>query len=408
MSVMSKPRIALSAFAAILGAVVILQGMAGADDWPRWRGVNGDGISAEAGWDVSAFKGQMKPLWTQNVSSGYSAASVVGDKLYTMGNQDGKDYIGCLDVEKGTVLWSYSYDCKGGDYPGPRATPAVDGDRLYTFSNRGDLVCLTTGGEKVWKLNVGERAGAKNITWGYSGSPLVVGDLVVVNAGTSGAAFNKETGADAWKSPAGQGGYATPVAYELDGVKCIAIFSKSAVCGVEAATGKMLWSYPWETRHNVNAPDPIIFDHYVFVTSGYGRGCGLIDIAGNKAKKVWENNEIAAHFSSCVYIDGYIYGIDGNTGKGKLKCIDAMTGNRKWEHDTGFGALIAVDGKLIVQNERGSVFVAAVDPAGYKELAKGMTFDPKRSHIWTAPVLANGRYYVRADDGNVACFPVTK
>lgn len=393
---------------AVFTAIVVLFGafgpVASAEDWPRWRGPNGDGISKETSWSVDALKSGPTMLWGQNVSAGYSAVAVAGDRLYTMGNADGKDYVGCLDVATGKVVWDFSYPCKPAQYPGPRATPFVDGDKVYTFSSSGDLFCLNAAdGKKVWGKNVLKETNAQNITWGLAGSPVIDGDLVIVNAGEHGMAYNKNTGEKVWASSPKQCGYATPVVYELGGVRSVAIFGAKAVYGVELATGKKLWSFDWQTDYDVNAADPLVFDHYVFITSGYGRGCALIDIAGNAAKKVWENKNIAAHFQSNVYIDGVIYGINGSPGGGQLTCLDAMKGDVKWKQETGFGSLIVADDKFIITNERGGLFVAAVDPSGYKELYKGKALEPKSAKVWTPPVLANGRLYIRTSNGDLAC-----
>ncbi len=379
---------------------------AGAADWPRWRGPNADGISVETDWSVEAFS-SLTPAWKINVGAGYSAVAVVGNRLYTMGNRDKTDYVGCVDVESGDVLWTFPYACKGLQYPGPRATPTVDGGSVYTLSPRGHLFCLDAeSGDKKWGVNVAQQFKAKLPKWGFAGSVLIDGELAIVNAGEHGMAFNKETGKKVWVSKPSAAGYATPVVYEFGGRRCLAVFGAKAAYGVDVKTGEKIWSYSWKTSYDVNAADPIVFDKYVFLTSGYNRGATLIDITGGKPRKVWENKKLASHFSSCVLIDGYIYGINGNVGKGTLVCLDAMTGNPAWEKKLEFGSLIAAGGRLIIFTEKGEVRVAEVSPKGYKQLAAGKTFSPGAGRIWTPPTLANSRLYCRASNGDLASYKV--
>ena len=160
---------------------------------------------------------------------------------------------------------------------------------------------------------------------------------------------------------------------------------------------------------SVNAADPLYFDGKLFITSGYGRGCALIDISGPAAKLVWENNKkpMASHFCSPVYIDGNIYGIDGNTGGGKLQCLDPKTGDIKWSQGGGFETFCAAAGKIIALDGRGDLIVAEAVPTGYKELARASVLNNDRNiKKWTAPVLANGLIYCRDGDGELVCVDV--
>jgi len=394
--------LAISVFAALLPAP------AAAADWPRWRGTAGDGIYRDDDWSVEAIKGGLDDLWKTNVSSGYSSVAVTGETLYTMGNDNDTDYVGCINVRSGEIVWTFSYPCKPTQHPGPRATPYIDEGRAYTFSSAGHLFCLDAEkGTRIWGVNVVEKMGAKTPKWGFAGSPVIIDDMVIVNAGRHGMAFDKGTGENIWASAPEIGGYATPVLYELDGKRCLAIFGRKGVYGVSLDDGAQIWSWPWETSWDVNGADPIVFDHYCFITSGYGRGATLLDISGGKARKVWETKKLAAQFSSCVLIDGHLYGVSGNAGTGELVCLEVMSGKKKWGQDVGFGGLIASGGKLIGCNEQGAVYVVEATPDSYKELAKAGSFSPGRGRIWTAPVLANGRLYIRSSTGDLACYDVS-
>jgi outer membrane protein assembly factor BamB len=398
----------LSAVALSLSVTVLYA----ANDWPCFRGPEHNGISTESGWNPAALNKPVKTAWTANVKEGFSAVSIKDGKLYTMGFADDKDYVFCLDAATGKEIWKQTYPSKKGSYEGPRATPAVDGDMVYTLGRNGDVLCLKAkDGSIVWKKNVISDYGADNIQWGLASSPYVYGKTLIINAGKHGIMLNKKDGAKIWSSSPGKGGYATAVVYKKGTTPCIAIFGQKGVYGVDAKSGKELWFYSWETSWDVNAADPIVVGDKVFITSGYKRGCTVIDISGTTPKKVWENKELASQFSSPVYVDGYIYGIDGNAGKGELKCIDFKTGAVKWNQNTGFGSLMAADGKLIILNEKkntGVLTIAELSPQGYKELSSAQVLDPKGAKCWTMPVLCGGKVYCRDSKGQLVCIDVSK
>lgn len=382
--------------------VVLVAGSAVADDWYTWRGPDANGISAETGLNPAAAE----VIWTKELGVGYSSACVKDGRLYTMGNTDDQDIVYCLDAKTGKEIWTYSYDCEPGKFKGPRATPVIDGDKLYTFSRDSLLICLDLAGKKQWEINLLEETGNKNLRWGVSSSPVIEGDLILLNIGDAGSAVNKKTGKVVWKS-AGQQSYASAVVFDHKGKKAAAIFSGEELVIVEAATGKKVDSVPWKTSWDVNGADPLIIGDQIFVSSGYGTGCALFDYSSGKLKKLWENDLMKNQFSSCVYIDGYIYGVDGQTKKkGFLRCIDAKDGAEKWNMKIGFGSLIAADGKLIALGERGTLYFAESVPDGYKEIHQmetGLT-----QLCWTPPIIANGIVYCRNDKGTMVAAKVAE
>ncbi len=378
-----------------------------AADWPVWRGTNKDGISAEAQWDARRLA-TPQVLWKTNVGQGWSAATVSGKRLYTMGNRGGKDTVYCLSSDKGLELWKFSYNCGAGNYPGPRATPVLDGDLLYVHSREGHVFCLDadTGGKR-WERNIARDFRAATLRWGLSGSPCVHGDLVLFNAGQHGAALNKKTGATVWSSAAGAGGYSTPVVYRHGGGEQVAMFGSKAVHGVDVKTGKRLWSFDWVTKYDVNAADPIYSSGRMFISSGYGKGCALLDLRGRKPRQLWTHKNMKNHFSTCVLRDGHLYGVDGNAGRGAVRCLDFSTGAEKWSRDLGFGSLIMAGDKLLILNEKGRLFVASATPDAYREIAQCQALKAGgKVKCWTMPVLANGRLYCRNSAGDMVCLNV--
>ncbi len=373
------------------------------DDWHTWRGPNANGISSETGWNPKSAK----KLWTRELGVGYSTVSVKGDKLYTMGHEEGEDTVYCLDAGTGDKVWDYSYPCETGKYKGPRATPVVDGDNLYTVSRTGHVICFDAAFGKVkWKTDALDKTGNENIRWGISSSAVIEDDLLLLNIGDAGMALDKNSGKVEWKSK-GKHSYASPVLFDHKGKRCAAIFSSPGLQIVEAKTGKEIASYDWVTKYDINGADPLIIEDKIFISSGYKHGAAMLDFSSGELKPVWENEVMHNQFSSGLYMDGYIYGIDGQTkGKGFLRCIAAKDGSEIWKMRIGFGSVIAADGKLIALGEDGTLYIAEATPEGYKELAKTSTGLEKL--CWTPPVLANGIIYCRNDKGTLVAIDVRK
>ncbi|MEI6516970.1 MAG: PQQ-binding-like beta-propeller repeat protein [bacterium] len=367
-------------------------------DWPQFRGANRDGISKETQWNPRALQNGAKLLWTAQLGKGYSAVAVKGDRLFTMGNKDNQDRVYALSLKDGKVLWTHSYPCDAGSYPGTRATPATDGSLVYTLSREGLLLCLDAGtGAVKWSKDLMKEFDAKPLGWGFAGSPVIKGDKILVNAGEYGVVLNRNTGAKVWASPGGVAGYAAPVEFTLGGKECLALFSSKGLYGVDLATGTKLWSYPWHTSYDVNAADPIVSDGRIFISSGYNSAGAVLDVRGPEPKVVWNNKAMKNHFSSCVLLNGFLYGFDGNAGNGTLKCVDFNTGVEKWSQKIGFGSLCVAAGHLIALNEKGDLFIIKASPEKYEAVSVARkVLEPT---CWTAPVLCRGVVHCRNHEG---------
>lgn len=393
------PNLSLITWMCCLAAAATL---ATAEDWPNFRGPDHDGISKETAWSPAAVSAG-KIAWSADVGSGYSAVSIADGKAYTTGNiNKDTDVVFCLDAETGKPLWRHEYPepLEPKYYSGGcSATPTVHGGKVYTLSKKGKVFCLdAASGKPVWNRQLEFTVP----TWGFAGSPLIHGQAVIFNAGRSGIACDKDTGAVLWKSADEAGGYASPVPFEQDGQARVALFAKSSILALNPADGKVLWSSPWETRYDVNAADPIVSGSRIFITSGYNRGASLLDFSGGKPRTVWENKDMRSQMSGPVLIGGHLYGFDDN----QLACLDWETGEKKWsEKSPKKGALMAAGDKLIVLGETGRLAIAEATPAAYRELAAA---DILKGRCWTMPVLANGRIYARNADGRLVCLDVRK
>ena len=379
-----------------------------AADWPHWRGPDHNGISKETNWKSEWPADGPPVLWKANAGTGFASFSVAGGRVYTTGFASEEDSVFCLDAATGKEIWRHSYPSELGDKfyeGGTSATPTVADGKVYQLSRWGDAMCLDAAtGKVVWSKNVATENNMPTPDWGFAGSPFVQGDLVILSIGEHGIALSKSDGAVKWKSAAKPAGYSTP--YPMPGKPGeIILCSDKAYFGVDAASGKMLWQYQWKTQYGVNAADPIVFDGQVFISSGYKKGATLIKLGGSAPEKVWENKVMRSQFNSCVLVDGYLYGPDGNDGdKGPLKCIELKTGDVKWQHPAfGVGGVTVADGKLIALSARGELMVA---PVSAEKFAPISTAQVLGGRCWTTPVLANGNIYCRNATGDIVCLNV--
>ena len=401
-----------------------LAGLAAADDWPQWRGPHRDDVSRETGL-LKTWKDEPKLLWTfRDAGAGYSAPAVVGDTLYCMGADDNTDNIYAIDLKSQSKKWSTPIGPRAkldrGD--GPRGAPAVDGDLVFAIGSQGNLICVkASNGEKVWLEELKGKLGGEMMSgWGYSESPLVDGDQVVCTPGGKNgtlAAFNKKTGDLAWRSKdwTDKAAYSSVVAADIGGAHQYVQLTADTLAGVDPKDGKVLWTYK---RHGNTAvvPTPIVSDGYVFITSGYGAGCSLVQVVGDaaagfQAKEVQKNNNMTNHHGGVVLVDGHLYGYDDNKG---LVCLDFKTTDIVWNHKSDHGkmSVTCADGQLYCYGSNdGAVQLVEASPAGYKEngsfkipeQTKGPR--PKGSAIWTHPVVANGKLYLR-DHELLFCYDV--
>jgi outer membrane protein assembly factor BamB len=374
-------------------------------DWYRWRGPDLNGISKETGWQTSWPESGPKQLWKAPVGTGFSSFSISRDRVYTMGNTNDTDVVSCLEAGSGKFVWQHAYACPldpKNFEGGPGATPTVDGDFIYTFSRKGHVYCLNAADGKVaWSKNLNKELGLEIPTWGFAGSALVEGNLVILNAGNAGIALDKKSGKVVWDSGKGPGGYATavPLAGPDGGV---AMFSRQSLIAVKAADGRELWSYPWKTSYDVNAADPVIAGDRVFMSSGYNHGATVIRVKGSQAEKVWESKNMRNHFNSCVLWQEHLYGVD----ESELRCLAFDTGEVKWKYPQfGKGSLMLADGKLIGLSEKGELIIAEATPSAFKPIARAQVLTGK---CWTMPVLSNGHIYCRNARGDVVCLDVSK
>ena len=381
-----------------------------ANDWPRWRGPDLNGISKETGWTTSWPAEGPKQLWKAAVGIGFSSVTVANGRVFTIGNSNETDTVFCFDENSGKELWKYSYACpldpkyyEGG----PGSSPTCEKDRVYTLSKRGHLICFDAATSKVqWQKDLIDELGVKKPEWGFAGSPLIEGDLLILNVGEGGTAVDKKTGKVVWNSGKDMAGYATPVPYADSSERLALIFSSKAIVSVAMKNGKEHWRFPWVERWHINAADPILSGNRVFIST-FGKGCALLEMRGGSTPAIiWENQNMGNHFNGCVLVNGHIYGVNGNTDKAEkdFRCLSLSTGEVKWSYaGLGLGSVSVADNKLIILSDRGELVIAEVNPEAFKPIARAQVIGGK---CWTVPVLANGRIYCRNAQGTLVCLDV--
>ncbi len=398
-------------------------------EWPQWRGPNRDGVSNEVGllkvWPANG----PKVLWKVPIGEGFSGISVSQERVYTMFSKGDDEFVVCLDATDGGEIWRFRSDKnyhegQGGN--GPRATPTIDGDLLFTISAHGKLYALNAGnGHTIWSHDLQQKFGSKMPRWGFSTSPLVDGELLLVEVGGKGeksiVAFHTNTGDVIWSSHKDKLGYSSPIAITVKGVRQIICFTGTQLVSVSPTDGTIYWKYPWKTGYDVNAATPIFIPpDKVFISSGYGKGAAMlgmrvfvspddertarVQIRENQSKirveEIWKSRKLKNHFASSVLHGNHLYGFDNSI----LKCIEANTGEEQWKtRGFGKGTVMLADGYLIILSDRGKLGLAKATPSGYTEKASAKVLS---GLCWTVPTLANGKLYVR-NEKEMVCLDMT-
>lgn len=373
-----------------------------AGDWPQWRGPNRDGISKETGL-LKEWPANGPPLvWkVQGAGRGYSTLAISGGRIFTMGLRGRQEFVIAFDVATGKEVWATAhgtgFENDRGD--GPRGTPTVDGNVVYSLGGNGDLSALDAkSGRIIWKMNVLEKFGGKNIVWGISESPLIIGEKLLVNAGGPNAsivALNKKDGSVIWKSQSDMAGYSSAMPVKVGDTTQVVFFTHQRALALDLNDGKLLWDYPRAANDVANVATPVIRGNRVFISSDYGTGAGMVEIkADGKAQEVYFTKDMRNHHSSSVLIGDYLYGFSSSI----LTAMKFDTGEVAWrDRSVGKGSLVFADGHLYCLSENGVVGLVEATPAGYKETGR-FRIPQGDLPTWTHPVVAGGRLYLRDQD----------
>ncbi len=413
----------------IVTLLLILPARVVAEDWPQWRGPNRDGVSKEKGL-LQAWPKNGPPLkWTfKNAGLGFSSFAVVGDRLYTMGAREDSTYVIALDVKTGKEVWSHKvspkFTFKGNIWgDGPRSTPTLDRNFLYALSGDGTLVCIDIEKrEEKWRKSFVKDFGGEMMTrWGYSESVLIDGDkLICTPGGKQGtlACLDKTTGEVLWRSKGliQKAPYSSIIPATLAGtyqyVQASYVEGKGFLNGVDASTGKLLWSGQIVTgAADYIAPTPVISGNAAYMSTDTS-GAVLLEIKGNKgdltAKSVYgrlsPRSNPKVGYGGVVLIDGHIYGHGGRLG---WVAQEIKTGKVQWYErfklQCQTGSIVAADNCLYLYSDRGDCVLLKVNAKQWEEVGRFKIPEKSKSDsatqqsalVWTHPVVANERLYLR-------------
>jgi outer membrane protein assembly factor BamB len=392
--------------------------------WPQFLGPHRDGLSSETGLNLDWKTRPPKVVWKVPLGGGFSSVVCVGDRLYSLAQRGERDFAVCLDAATGKERWAVdlapTYTDKQRQGTGPRSTPTYANGKLYGLLPRGELVCLAAeDGKPVWKTNIftatkNREPEANFFYWGMSGSPLVEGDLVIVQPGgdkdNSVAAFHADTGTLAWSVGSEPAGYASPIAIDAAGRRQIVASTGQSILGLDPAKGEVLWRYEFGNRTNCTCATPIWSDGLLFVSAAYGTGSAALEIVrdGDKlmAREKWKNKNMQNHFTNSVILDGKVYGCHGDIAALSFRCVDLKTGELLWnERLTIKCSMVGAEGHLFCMGERGTLRLLEANPS--KLVVKGESEEVLSYKTWATPALVKRKLYVR-DEKDLVCLDLAK
>lgn len=403
----------LAALAIVLGALP-----AQAGDWPQWRGPARDGVWHEKDLPDQFPANGLKPRWRLPLGGGYGGIAATGGRVFVMDRQAEPreiERVLCLDAVSGKILWSHEYPVQYGkmDYGnGPRSTPTVHQERVYTFGAVGHLHCLDAAtGKVLWSHDTVKAFKARVPTWGHACSPLRDGDRLVVQVGApdgSLMAFDRLTGKESWRGVSDPPGYASPTLIQTKTYRLLAYWTPEHIVGVAPDTGKVRWQVPFQVTYGVAISD-LVWHEEVLLASNYWSGSKAmkLDAKGDNPEVVWEGKQLSLLMSTPLVGSGHVYALDRSRG---LKCLEMKTGKVKWEDApiTPRGrnpqaSLTWVGGdRALIFNEKGELLLARLTPEKYQTLGKTAVLS---GVVWAHPAFADGCLFARGDE-EILCVPL--
>ena len=392
-------------------ALLLAASVAGAVDWPQFRGPTRDGLSPETGLMKKWPAGGPEELWSvDGLGIGFSSVAVADGMIYTTGMIDKEGILFAFDL-KGNMKWKVSYGPEWtGSHPGTHSTPTIDGDRLYLMSGLGRIACHNAmTSEHLWHRDTLPEFGGKNIRWGIAESVLIEGDKVICTPGGPGAsvvALNKMSGKTIWTSK-GLGepsGYCSPVAIDVGTKRLVLTLLQKSLVGIDINNGKVVWTHPHKVRFGLNAVTPAYENGLIYVSNGYRQGGHMFELAadGMSIKKKWSEKSLDVHHGGVVLVDGYIHGAGT---KGQWSCLEPATGKVKFSANlVGKGSVIYADGLMYGYGENGKVGLIKIAPSGYEMISSFQITKGTAEH-WAHPAISDGRLYIRHGDA-LMCYDI--
>ncbi len=388
------------------------------NDWPQFLGPARNG--AYLGRPLAQEWPAVGPpiVWERRVGRGFSGPAVSGGRLILFHRVEDRAVVECLEARTGKTLWQGGYptvyrDDFGFD-DGPRATPAIARGRVFTFGAEGRLSCWNVeDGATVWTVDTQQEFGTAKGFFGRASSPLVEGDLVIVNVGGNrGAgivAFDCATGARRWQATDDEASYSSPVVAELGGRRVVLSLTREALVALNPTDGRIGFRYPWRPplSASVSAATPLVVGDLIFISASYGAGASLLRFRERSPEVVWSGDDsLSNHYATSVEHGGYLYGWHSRQEEGcELRCVELRTGRVRWK-DSGLkaGSLTLAGEELLVLTEQGLLIRAPATPDGFKRKAEVQALG---LGVRAFPAVADGRFFARSKD-RLVCLDLTK
>jgi hypothetical protein len=397
--------------------LVLAAASVSAADWPQFHGPNSDNKSPDTGLLKSWPDGGPSRIWeAAGIGEGYSSLAIVGDRIYTSGAIEGACVVTALDVD-GKIVWQQQNgEAWKGSYPGTRGTPTVDNGLVYHLSGNGNFICLKAdSGDIVWSVNIMKKFNGRNIRWGFSESPLIVGDTVFCAPGgddVSVVALNKKTGDVIWTCEgSGEGpGYTSPIHVDYKGLKQLVIPMSQSIIGVRASDGELLWRHPHKVYTDQNITTPLFRDGYVLISACGRQGTTSLqlNVSGDQCsvETRWLNKTLDDKQGGIILVDDRVYGYAESQNRGEpWMCIDFNTGETiyqsapiKSSYKYRNGCLTYADGMFYFYTDDGKLALVKPGDTGFELKGKMVLEDPGENPTWAHPVVLGKKLYVRYGD----------
>lgn len=384
------------------------------EDWSNFLGPRFNATSGETNLLKSWPQTGPPVLWSRQLGSSYSAPATSQGYLILFHRVGRKEVVECVDAQTGVGVWKQSYPTayidQFGYNNGPRSSPTIDGNRVFTFGAEGKLTSLDfKTGRIVWQRWINKEYAVSQNFFGVGSAPVIEGNLILLNAGgPNGAgviAVDKNTGTTVWKTSDEKASYSTPVVRTINNQRLAVFLMRGGMLTVEVASGRERYHYPFRSRNHfsVNAASPVVVEDHVFLSATYNTGAVLLKLESRGLREIWKDRRaMQNHWSTSIYHEGYLYGLDGRHEAGSnFRCIEFMTGKVRWTADRGLGrsAFIMADGHFIALGERGHLALIEVNPDSYREKARAQILSYPS---WTPPILSHGLLYAR-DENRLIC-----
>ena len=392
---------------------LVFPGLGLASDWPQFLGPTRNGVYGGSDLAETWRAGGPRVVWRKNVGHGFSGPVVVEQKLVLFDRVNDQERVSGLDARTGRELWSFtyptSYEDDFGFDNGPRATPAIGQNRVYTFGAQGMLHCLDMGtGTNLWSVDLQKKCGARKGFFGLACSPLVEGKELLLNlGGIPGAgivALDMTSGRVLWETGDAEAGYSSPTAATIHGNRYALFLTRQGLVLVHPQDGRVEAQYPFHSRNpmSVNAATPLVLGDAIFLSACYGTGAVLLSLRDHQLTPLWSEDDLLSnHYATSVEFNGFLFGIHGRADPGfsprpKLRCIELKTRRVCWETESvGAASLIRAGAQLLILTERGELIAAPATAQAFKATARGQVLS---SEVRAFPALADGFLYARSKD----------